>query len=446
MEDISNTFNVRQKDINDSILLFRGSSKLVVGGVKSNGRVEVKHVFVPKSRLVFTFFDPTGDISTEILSQNLFKGTLVIQDFNFEGNVRILYVNWLEEAGYKIEGTISEIKKTMDTKNGAIDRAFFSIFNFPDVWTQVNRGSGETPGRMILPHSEYDIILNPIPALSGRYKKLKETNGYLITYEGYIVKKDKTVFKVKEIESILHALRWSFSFSQGRFIDINHIRGVLGSEEKLYHVKNYISCPTSDRLTWFDRHHPNSLYSIFTGISNLMDDSRWKDEITKALHWYFQSQNNLTIESSIILNQSALELLIWVYFTDEMKEYSRRCFKKMDFSKRLSLMLERIKHENLTFGPRTYLEKFGNKSTPRKEWWESFSQIRNFIIHPENKDRLNSESLRIKQEVREIGLQLIEVIILYLSDFKGEFVDRFNKPLWVGKIKSLSWNKSQKRE
>ena len=205
---------------------------------------------------------------------------------------------------------------------------------------------------------------------------------------------------------------------------------------------HFNSYPTINRVTWFDSMEPNSLYSVFKGMTSLAVHNVWSTELGKALHWYYSSLNDLAMEISIVLNQSALELLIWCYFVEDKKSISKNKFKDMGFHERLEAMLEEIKHKNLKYEPRKHLERFRLLNCPDKPWYRAFTQVRNYIIHPDQKHKLDDVDYKPKWDVREIGIHLIEVIILYLCDFDGKAVVSMDKPFINGKNIYLSWKNS----
>ena len=64
----------------------------------------------------------------------------------------------------------------------------------------------------------------------------------------------------------------------------------------------------------------------------------------------------------------------------------------------------------------------------------AFVQVRNSIIHPDKKHKLHFENSRLKFNVREIGLQLIEIFILFICEFKGRTKLSMDKPQVSGKV------------
>lgn len=434
-------FNTIQTDINEEIGLYSGSGRLFFEGKSFEGHVLLKGIFLPKSRLVFSFSGLDVQGIVDLMNSQKNRAILEIDEFNFKSEVLITNKNI---GGDKpdIEGHVISEEEFSSEIKGEVDTIFFSVFNFPNVWTSENIQKGNNfCMRLTFPDDEYFIVLDAIPHLLKKYKVLKDTMGYLVTHNGFISRKDGKPFLKENVDSILDNLRMTLSFSQGRFIEVNYIKGVQNNRLRYQSVKTYRSWPTKQLLTWFDVMCPDSLYSVFDGFRRLQEDDVWSKSLMQVLGWYYESQYELAMESSIILNQAALERLIWVYFVEYTKKYERKQFENFRFYKRLELMLKEIEHEKISFEPRLELEKFRERNLPTEPWFRSFVQIRNFIQHPDNKHRLEDFDYRPKWDARELGLHLIEVIILFIADFNGKMVNRLDKPHISGKEVEVSWSR-----
>ncbi len=176
-------------------------------------------------------------------------------------------------------------------------------------------------------------------------------------------------------------------------------------------------------------------------MNKLIRNDVWKDEIGKALHWYYTSLSGMAMEVSIVLNQTALELLVWCYFVEDKKIFSRTKFGPLSFYDRLKEMFKLIDRPNIKFEPRKELDEFKEKNLPNGDWLNAFTQVRNAIIHPDKKHRLEDENYRVKWNTREIGFQMIELIVLFLCEFNGKTKLSMDKPQINGKVISIDFSR-----
>lgn len=246
--------------------------------------------------------------------------------------------------------------------------------------------------------------------------------------------------KKNEIDSILENLKFTLSFSQGRFIEINYLKGIVSDKLKFQFIKHSKAWPTKSRVTWFDDDNSESLFDVYRCITNIRKKEAWNPELLKIFCWYFESLNDLALETSIILNQATLELLVWVYFVEDVKEYSKNKFMDMSFNERLDLFVGKILEEEHYIKYLPALEKFNKKDKKDKKGLiSSFVQIRNFIIHPDKKQRLEWSDHNLKYDTQKLGFFLIEMFILFIIDFKGKAHNSLNRPFVSGKSVSVPW-------
>ena len=434
--------NTVHENINEDIHLYSGPATISIGSTQSVGHVELKNCFLPNNKLKFYFNGLNFDSLKEIINKQVFKGTLVIDDFDFQAEITIADTNIGGDAP-DLLGEVFRSKSISNAEAKQVSTLFFSVFNLPYIWSrELVQHDGWSSVRLRFPHNEFELILDSVQNLSNKYKELAKVKGHLITYHGVLYRRDKESFSRVEAESVLDILRNTLSFSQGRYIEINYLKGMSENRIIFQNVRSYISYPTIKRVTWFDSMEPDSLYSVFKGMTDLMNHQVWASEISKALHWYYTSLYDQAMEISIVLNQSALELLIWCYFVEDKKSYSKSKFKELRFHQRLEAMLKEIEHPNLKFQPRTHLEKFREVNCRKEDpWHKAFTQVRNYIIHPDQKHKIDDDDFRPKWDVRELGIHLIEVIVLFLCDFEGKAVISMDKPFIHGKTVELAWDR-----
>lgn len=428
---------IEQNKINEDIPLYKGRAILKLDELQSEGDIELKYRFLANHGTLFEF---TG-ITTEQLMKIVNEGKTRVQ-------VEIPLLNLVSEANIHNTniGSLPELmgsllKTDFRNSNKQIDVLCFSVFNFPYVWSkQVKKSNGESFNILQFFDDEFEIELTPISNLLKIYKDLKKQQGHLITHQGILKKKDGSLFKKEDVKLVLEALGNTLSFSQGRYVDINFLTGLRNGTVLYQNFETHLCPPVDGRVTWFDDMEPESLMSVFYGMNKIVRHEIWKDEIGKALHWYYTSLSGLAMEVSIVLNQTALELLIWCYFVEDKKIFSRTKFGPLPFYDRLKEMFKLIERPIIKFEPRKELEEFREKNLADSDWLQAFAQVRNAIIHPDKKHKIENENYRLKWNVREVGFQLIELIILFLCEFKGNTKLSMNKPQMNGKVVGVDFS------
>lgn len=429
---------IEQSKINEDIHLYKGKAILKLGDFSSEGDIELKYRFLSNHGTLFEF----NGISTEQLMKIVNEGKTKVQ-------IDVPALNLITEAhihntniGSLPELTGALMKTDFKDNHKQIDVLCFSVFNFPYVWSKnVKILNGESFNILQFTDDEFEIELTPISNLFKVYKELKKQKGHLITHRGVLRKKDGSVFHKDDTKMVLEALGNALSFSQGRYVDINFLTGMRKGTVLYQNFETHLCPPTDGRVTWFDDMEPDSLNSVFYGMNKLVRHDVWKDEIGKALHWYYTSLSGMAMEVSIVLNQTALELLVWCYFVEDKKIYSRTKFGPLSFYDRLKEMLKLIDRPTIKFEPRKELNEFREKSIPNGDWLNAFTLVRNAIIHPDKKHRIEDENYRVKWNTREIGFQMIELIVLFLCEFNGKAKLSMDKPQMNGKVVSIDFSR-----
>lgn len=422
---------IEQNKINEEIPLFKGKAILKIDGLISDGDIELKYTFSSKHGTTFEFNGISSEQLIKIVNEGKTKVEIEVPALNLTTEASIFNTN----IGSLPELSGSLFKPDFKENDKQIDVLCFSIFNFPYVWAKTIRiVNGESFSILQFSDDEFEIELTPISSLFKIYKELKKQQGHLITHRGTLKKKDGSLFKKEDAEIILEALGKTLSFSQGRYVDINFLTGLRAGNVLYQNFESHICPPADSRVTWFDDMEPCSLQAVFSGMNKLVRNDVWKDEIGKALHWYYTSLSGMAMEVSIVLNQTALELLVWCYFVEDKKIFSRTKFGPLSFYDRLKEMFKLIDRSNIKFEPKAELEEFREKNLPYGDWLRAFTQVRNAIIHPDKKHKIEIENYRLKWNVREIGFQMIELVVLFLCEFNGKAKLSMDKPQMNGKV------------
>ncbi len=326
-------------------------------------------------------------------------------------------------------------------------RIVFHLLNFPNFLgpQQVFRNIDGKPyprGRVILEYDDWQIIINAVTdfkKLDNVINQLRGKGGFFITHVGMIKKNNGKSFKISEACKILDALDFYLSFCTGYFTSNLLAVGFNKKNERVWERWGVRWADSWQQVpSWFDRTHGKLLAEVFPGFLSLWKNETWNKPIENAIYWYLKSNTQSGgTDGSIVLAQAALELLSWVFLTEEQKALSSEGFKHLHADNLIRLLVssQNIKLEVLP--SRSKLAKLSKELT-----WDgpkAITEVRNFIIHPgkENK-RLASRDIPY-YEVLNLALWYIELVLLHLFKHTGIYANRLETDGYMVGISSVPW-------
>lgn len=318
----------------------------------------------------------------------------------------------------------------------------FQLINFPETLVPE-----EQDGRTVL-HREvffsagdWRIHLRPVDAIAEKIKTIKSEGGYAVTYSGVLKRVDNEPFKVALAEDILHALFQFFSFARGTWTGPILPVGLDGTGKRVWEQWGASSVtPWRSVSTWFDSHHGSLLGEVFAGFWQRWNARLWRESLQRTIYWYIGSNLGLSgVEGSIILSQTALELLAWTLLVEERATLSKDGFKRLPAADQIRLLLS-------TMGVPLELppQLIALAALQRQQNWSdgpaAFTAMRNSIVHPGDSKRLSGMGFEPRQETWYLGQWYIELALLWLSRHSGVYGNRLHKPRWAGQVEPVPWS------
>jgi hypothetical protein len=194
----------------------------------------------------------------------------------------------------------------------------------------------------------------------------------------------------------------------------------------------------SSYLSWFDPHHANMLSEIFPRFMYLLNDPLWKDPIGTVIHLFIECNKQAgALNGSIVLAQSALELLSWILMVQQKQSLSGEGFIKLPASDQLCLLLTHLGiplDVNKSLIKASELSKEFDKNGP-----ELFTATRNSIIHPYHKHKEKYSTIIL--EMWKLGLWYIELSLLSLCKYDGNYFNRLSEKRITGQVEPVPWKK-----
>lgn len=288
------------------------------------------------------------------------------------------------------------------------------------------------PERMIWKSDDWQLVIDPVKDLKTLEDQVSETGGYIITHTAVLTKSGSSVFTGDDAEKFYTKLIRFLSFVSGRRMNAVLPIGIDTNGQPSWTVwGSWMLDPWQSHDTWADLNNSRELAPAFEGYMRRCNNSSWAETIDLAIYWYVEANRNpLSTETNVILTQTAFERLAWEHLVRQ-SGMSKNQFANLKAVGRIRQLLQDYQI------PSSVPNAF---SGLRKHWTDAadaLTQVRNDIVHPEQKHAITSESLR---ECRQTGLWMLELLLLRLFDFDGVYMDRCQPNRFRGKVVRVPWN------
>jgi hypothetical protein len=312
------------------------------------------------------------------------------------------------------------------------------LFHLPNFFSIVgepirNHDFRTWAGRLSLKSDNLHLVLDETRAARDLVKGLKDQSGFALTHVGTLERINGDLFSYDQAEDMLSALHYFFSFVRGFWCAPTLEMGLLGkviwrrwTHPKLTAWKHV--------ETWFPQHdNLNSTHEVneaFRGFMARWDNQLWRTPIKHSVHWYIESNVGAGgIEGSIILAQAALELLGWVYLVEDSAtarlsatEFNERMHADDRIRNLLNDLGIPISIPTSLNNLQSEVSTLGASDGP-----EAITKLRNAFVHPKKtkRDVVSQVSVPARMEAHALGLWYIEMSLLRLFGYKGNYYQRF---------------------
>lgn len=326
--------------------------------------------------------------------------------------------------------------------DGQIDRVFFYLLNFPKLHSI---GFPTDP----LQADGWQVSFRPILGAEDVYEELDEVGGYAFTHVGEVRRKDGNPFSIETAESLTELLHFFYSFSAGVWTALVFPVGLNGSDEKVWEEwgfgKNHMF--GTRRLSWLDQHTGEALVDVFPGFYEKWTDPDWRKTLNDVIYWYVGANNQTTgTDTGIILAQAALELLAWTDLTHVQQLVSEDDFEDKPAYKNFRMLLKKASIPRTVPSPLADLRQLAD--TVRTQYPDPnqtidgpkvFTELRNNLVHPKDKRVEKHKQGLMMYEGATLGLWYIELLLLCLFNYGGEYANRCERNRHVGQTEPVPW-------
>ncbi len=431
---------------NTALIIYEGeySIKNETGVIKLNGKITYEWF---ANSGVYFYGNPITD-NVELFKASSHNGSfsIIIDGLEFgQGFITKFEFGNLTEV--KIKGRISQ-QAILGDNSIPVEKIKFSIPNLREfhgipVKRITEKKISTSMDRLVLEDETYKIIIDKCSDFKKRKENLEEKGGYIILYNGELTIK-KASLNYADTRDLFHCLDTFLTFLNGRRTSALFIQGIF--EEQIiwtdytdYFVDSYKSVQTwPQRLSIANL---NELWNRFREVWN--NNPEDKNFLTSLIHWYVEANGHAGFsEGSIILAQTALELVYNWWIVENKKLILGKDSENISASNKIRLLISQLNIPSSIPNAFTELQKFKDTTDNVTDAPDSIVYIRNAIVHSqeEKRKKLSAIHFKAKYEALQVYIWYIELSLLCILDYNGEYFNRCSKEIYAIKAEQqVSW-------
>ncbi len=352
--------------------------------------------------------------------------------------------------GAYIKGTLSQ-QAVFGDKSIAVEKIIFSIPNlreflgFP-VKKITSDNFSTSRNRLSLENDNYIISIDKCIDYKERFASLEEKGGYIILYNGELISKKGPV-KLEETKDVFHCLDTFLTFLNGRRTSAIFLQGIYSNEVIWCDYTDYFVDPHRNVQSWPQRLSISGLNELWQKFTSLWKDTDDRNFLTSVIHWYVEANCQTGFsEGSIIMAQTALELLYNWWIIERKKIIVGKDSENINASNKIRLLLSQLSISHLVPLSFTQLQNFMDESKDIIDAPDAVVQIRNAIVHSqeEKRKKLSGIHYKAKYEALQLCVWYIEMALLCILDFDDKYYNRCANDIFAAKCEqNVPWTKKK---
>jgi len=348
-----------------------------------------------------------------------------------------------DETGYSsnMSGVIAQ--RVIRPRDAFVSSALFLLPNFD---APLGRGllypdRSERAARLVLAGAGWLVTLDEVANAKDVKSTLSANSGFAITQIGRLEREDGKPFTAKDAIAILDAVAWYVSFACGRWAGPCFMKGFDPKHAQVWEVWDYRRVvPFRKRRSWMDSIHLDHIESPFSGFFKLWQDDTWEEVVRQAIHWYIEANGQAgSVEGSIVLTQTAFELLASAILVENYAWLSTDGYEKLAAADRIRLLF-------LWSGIPTTIPaelKDLTRAAKADNWPDTptaMTMVRNTITHPtrKNREKFGKQPKGVRADVWSLGLLYLELCLLRLFEYRGTYASRITQK-HAGEVVPVPW-------
>lgn len=340
----------------------------------------------------------------------------------------------------KIRGYVNDM--LLKSKDNSVDYIQFDIVNMDKIPGKlVNYGDLVYAGRIEFNVNDYKIVIDKSYDYNKElHRELVSKNGSIITHTGRIYRKNMEPFKTKNIDDLIHRIATALSFACGRYINIPNAFGFKDGKNT---YRAWYKMMSTDYRFVFKWTTTISNYHNFEKYMSLMckklENSYYNTTILNIVDWYIGALNGINMGNNIISIQTALEMLSYVVLVEDESLLSQSEYDSRPANQNIRAFLKKCSIDNKipesAHLPEDIIDFFDDGV-------DLLTYYRNSVVHPSKRKRNIHLGFEDMWNTILLGVNYIELSILYIINYRGEYTNRF-KDYCFGDVEIVPWTKTK---
>jgi len=429
---------IEMKEANEPIHIYDGVIELRLQDTKIKLTGEILFGWFPSPGVRFsgTVKNSTTDLMRSIKSHEKFD--LIINGLKFG---QCFISNTTFGTTVNIEGLVST-EAVKGDKSIAVSKVIFAVPNLRDFFGLPVKKINDTDiklsrSRLRFENDNYIIVLDKSNEYKNLKKSLQAKGGYVTLYSGEVSKK-RGNFNFEEQQKLFHCFLTFLGFLNGRRCSPLFRQGIFNSRTIWCDYTSYLTDQYKFVKTWPQKHSIEGLDELWKEFYEKWQNEDDRDCLNTVIHWYVEANGNSGfVEGAIVMVQNALELLYNWLIVEKLEIIKDYDAINLAAANKIRLLLSQISLSKTI--PTTLKEtnQFIKKNINEYQdidGPELFVKIRNAIVHSqaEKRKKLSSIPNRVKYEALQLGLLYLELSVLYILNFKGQYFNRCSGAKWSG--------------
>lgn len=194
-------------------------------------------------------------------------------------------------------------------------------------------------------------------------------------HNGEITSKKENI-SFEESQEIFHCLNTFLTFINGRITSALFRSGMFENNPGWCDYTDYFVDSYKSATSWPPKNSIIDLNKVWQKFSNLWSNKDDKDFLTSAIHWYIEFYNNSGFaEGSIVMAQTALELLYNWWIIENKKMITCRDSENISASNKIRLLLSQLNINHSVPVGLTYLQAYVDSEIQITDGPEAVVQI-----------------------------------------------------------------------
>ena len=352
-------------------------------------------------------------------------------------------------AETSIKGVISQ-HAILGDKSISVNKIKFLIpnlreFQGENVKRISEKSISTSMDRLVLEDDTYIITIDKCSDFKKRKDKLEDKGGFIALYNGELsIKKGHLTHT--DTEELFHCFNTFITFLNGRRTSALFIQGVFEDQILWTDYTDYYVDTFKAVQTWPQKYTIAGLNELWMKFQSIWhNNSEDKNFLTSLIHWYVEANGQSGFsEGSIILAQTALELVYNWWIVEKKKMIIGKDSENISASNKIRLLISQLNLLSNIPVALIELQQFKDSTDNVYDAPDSIVYIRNAIVHSQEDKRrkLSSINEKAKYEALQIYLLYIELSLLCILDFNGQFNNRCSNEIYSARSEQqVPWKK-----